>query len=235
MLLDFLFPPRCGGCRHRGARLCMECRKEIVNDYRKYKHCPDCDHPLSQGICFFCSPATAILSGMRLVGTYSGALHNLIHTLKFRGQRELAAPLASLLAETWQARGTSDVQVIVAIPMQRDRQRARGYNVADLLARNVARQLRVPYIPDALYRTRSAPTQHGLDLAARYLNVRGLFDCAPHQTRHLMGKQVLVIDDVTTTGATLVEIATELRRHANVTSVWGLALAAPLMRQAMPA
>ena len=118
----------------------------------------------------------------------------------------------------------ADVDVVVSVPLHRDRYRQRGYNQADLLARHCAGVLRLPYLPRALARKRATRQQVGLTMEERRSNVTGAF--APgHQgtVARLAGKHVLLIDDVTTTGSTLNAAAAALAPLQPI-SVRGMAL-----------
>jgi ComF family protein len=101
------------------------------------------------------------------------------------------------------------------------RQRERGYNQAELLARRLQHTTRVPLQPDALRRVRVTTSQMTLEAAQRRVNVAGAFEGQPAQVRD---KRVLLIDDVCTTSATLHACATALKQ-AGACEVWGLTLA----------
>ena len=125
----------------------------------------------------------------------------LVQALKFRGELALAPLLAALLAE--KLRGER-VDLVVPVPLSRERLRRRGYNQA----LEIARHVRGGTLELALCeRTRDAPPQMDLPYEARQRNVRGAFRC----TRALGGAIVAVVDDVMTTGATLDEIARTLK------------------------
>jgi len=115
------------------------------------------------------------------------------------------------------------VDVLVAVPLHPRRQRVRGYNQSMLLAREVSRRLDLPLIAGALIRRVNTPPQaKATEAGARRRNVAAAFDCRP---KALAGQSVLLIGDVTTTGATLDACARALLSNGGASSVWGLTFA----------
>jgi ComF family protein len=135
-----------------------------------------------------------------------------------------------MLAETWHERGGTPIVAVVSVPPASDRRHQRGYDPAELLAQQCAQHLRLPLWRDVLRRTRQAPPQRGFDAPARRTNADGLFTCTSAANRRVAGQRLLVVDDVTTTGATLDAIATALAA-AGAAQVWGLTLARPLLHR----
>jgi ComF family protein len=221
-LLDLLFPPQCVGCHARGAWLCGACQGAIAQQAWPRP----CLHGGPGMLCPRCLPGLDALAGVCIVGTYSAPLKDAIWALKFRRKRHAAPALGHLLAKTWRQAPPGVAQAVVAIPMPPARQRARGFNQADLLARACASDLRLPYRANALHRTRVAPPQVGLNAVERRANVAGLFAITPALAHQVAGQGVIVIDDVLTTGATL-NAAAQALRAAGATRVWGLVLARP--------
>lgn len=229
--LDLIFPPRCVGCGARGAWFCERCAEKTRSNYHVVERCGRCDRPSNRTPCPDCAFDIPNLGGIRIAGDYISPLSEAIKALKFNGKAPSARALGQLLAEAWMTRPGSVASLIVSIPMPADRLRQRGYNPADLLASAYARSLHMPYRSDALSRTREAPPQRTLDADHRRANVIDLFACEPRASAHIRGRDILIVDDVTTTGSTLDAAAAALHA-AGATSVWGLALARPLMRNA---
>jgi len=112
--------------------------------------------------------------------------------------------------------------VIIPVPLHHKRLRERGYNQSDLLAQELGKLSEIPVDGKSLVRTKySVPQARTASVVERHRNVIGLFECV---TDSMQGQNVIVIDDVTTSGATLNACATALKR-AGAASVWGLALA----------
>lgn len=154
-----------------------------------------------------CGRRLRSLSWLRSAVVYEGPAEAAIHRFKYEGWRRLAAPLAELVAERLVVEGLG-ARCIVPVPLHTDRLRARGFNQAELLARELRRRLVVFQPVGELVRTRSTPPQVGHDRLRRFDNVRDAF--AWHGPE-IGGEAMLVIDDVATTGATLDACARALR------------------------
>jgi ComF family protein len=134
----------------------------------------------------------------------------LVQGLKFRGELALAPFLASELHAECGATGSAPcgVDLVIPVPLHALRLRERGYNQAMEIARSIGARLGVPVAADLCERVRDTPAQLGLPWKERRENVRGAFSCR----RALDGRRVAVVDDVMTTGATLGEVASTLKR-----------------------
>ena len=144
-----------------------------------------------------------------------------IHQLKYRNLRALAVPLAKLLQD-YLITDPMPAEVLVPVPLHQKRLRERGYNQSSLLARQLGKLANLPVVDDCLIRQRHAPPQaRTATVEERQSNVTDAFACRDHRLRD---KQVLLIDDVSTSGATLDACAAALKA-AGATSVWGLVMA----------
>ena len=221
--LDLLFPPRCVGCGRVGFWLCEQCWAAI--EFVSSPVCALCGEPLSNAssrLCLRCRVAPLQIDGIRSVAYFEGVLRQAIHRFKYEGVPALAASLGELLHAGWQTIRPPG-EVIVPVPLHPRRQRERGYNQAALLARSLGTRCGLPVLEETLSRVRDTPPQTGLNAQQRKENMREAFRC---RDESLAGKQVLLIDDVCTTGATLEACSVALRR-AKVRSVWALSLARP--------
>jgi len=203
--LDLLFPPRCIGCRRVGSWLCAECLDQMPRVEPPF--CARCgDVVAADGICARCRTAPLQIECIRSVVYFEGVLREAMHWLKYRGRTALAEPLGGLLAAYWmQHPMTADV--VVPVPLHATRLRERGYNQAALLAREMARRVGLVVDELTLVRQRATAPQVELDAKQRKENVRDAFRCSDDA---LTSKQVLLIDDVCTTGATLEACAVAL-------------------------
>jgi predicted amidophosphoribosyltransferase len=180
-VLDALFPLVCPGCGRTGDPVCARCAREL--------------HPAPP------APTPAGLDGWWSAFAYEGVAREVVARVKYRGTR---ASLRWLAAAVVDALGDHppDLDLVTWAPTSRDRRRARGFDPAELLARSVARHLGARCL--GLLERRPGPPQTGLSGADRR---RG----PQHVARASVPPTVLVVDDVTTTGATLAAAAGALR------------------------
>ena len=144
--------------------------------------------------------------------------------LKYGGIRAGSAQLGDLLADYLIDNPLpASNATVIPVPMHRSRRRERGYNQAELLASRVASRCGLPCEPSALVRVRNADPQAGIaDPTARAANVAGAVAVAPGIS--LSGRDIILVDDVATTGSTIDVCAAALKK-AGARSVWGLTLA----------
>lgn len=214
---DFLFPPACPGCGRmlsRHSAVCTACWQKIVFIERPY-----CEvlgipfgHDLGQGIL----SAEAIANPpdfdrLRSVCAFNGTARNLVHALKYRDRTELAPMLA-----LWMARAgkeiLADCDAIVPVPLHSFRLMSRKFNQAAELALALSRLSGKPMLAAAVRRTRNTEHQVGLGRTGRAENVRGAFRVTERGRTELVGKRIVLVDDVYTTGATVSAIARVARR-----------------------
>ncbi len=217
--LDWLYPPECGGCGIPGTRWCAGCQStaQVIGvDY-----CPICGQQEAEGgICAFCAQNHPPFSAIRSWAEYQGTLREAIHRLKYKHDIALAEILAVHLIEIFDQTGWP-VDLITAVPLGSQRAIERGYNQAAMLARPVGLYYRIAFRTAALQRVRETSSQVHLGPAERRVNVYHAFTA---DQRLVAGKTVMVIDDVTTTGATIESCAQALR-DAGAAEVYGLTLA----------
>ena len=217
---DWLFPPRCGGCQKLGVRWCELCNQSVdVIDWST--HCKICAAPVHHpGVCVNCRSMPMPISAILSWGVYQGSLREAIHSMKYQNNlgiaQDLSLPLISIIKENnWH------IDSIAAVPLSSQRQQQRGYNQSIVLARWIAWGLGVPFMPNLLSRTRDTRSQVGLSASERHRNVEDAFSTCGYNVNH---KVILVIDDVTTTGATLINCGKALA-NAGAKEVYGLTLA----------
>ena len=131
----------------------------------------------------------------------------MIHQMKYNGLFGLAEPLANLMVSAW-SRWQVPVDLVIGVPLHPNRQKKRGYNQSDLLVRHFCERLNLIDGSRALSRIRNTPPQVGLDAADRQKNVADAFQA---NRGHIAGKDILLVDDVCTTGSTLTAAAQALR------------------------
>lgn len=218
--LELLFPSRCMGCDRGGTFLCDGCIDGLPRaDSPRCIRCWSAQAGFE--LCPECHAAPPPFDGLRSAFLYRGLAASLIRGLKYRGVTALAPVMGSLLAEA-ALDYDLEADIIVPVPLSGLRHRTRGYNQASELAKHLGLELDVPMRPRALERTRhTSPQARTSDARERRRNVQGAFRC---EDPAVEGNRILVIDDVTTTGATLAECADALCR-AGAASVWCLTFA----------
>jgi ComF family protein len=189
-LLSVVLAPSCAACGEllehptRGAA-CLRCWRSI--------------RPLTPTMYL-----SASVSRVASAGAYEGALRAIVHAIKYEGRRSLARPLAALMRQRCGS-VLEGADVLVPVPLHTARRRSRGFNQASDLARHLD-----PPIVHALKRTRPTASQTGLPAAERHRNMRGAFAAVWHAP-DLAGKIVVLVDDVSTTGATIEACARVLK------------------------
>lgn len=226
-VLDLIYPPRCAACGQGSeSPLCGRCLDAISPVPPPLCSC--CGQSTAgRDLCSHCAYRIPAFTAARALGAYAGVLEQAIHRLKYRDRPQLAEPLGIALAEFARTHASAlslaEVDFIAPAPMSPARRRVRGYNQAERLARVVARELGIPLDTTCLRRVKSARPQVGLTQEARQQNLTGVFSVSNNET--VAGKTILIVDDVSTTGATLDECARVLKA-AEAKAVYALTLAA---------
>lgn len=184
--------------------------------------CPGCGKPQASGIlCPVCRQRQTEIDGIRSPFRFAEVIREAVHQLKYRNLKAISPCLATLLADYLQS-NPLPVEALVPVPLHPRRLRERGYNQSSLLARELGKLINLPVIEDCLIRVKEAqPQVRTATVEDRRMNVTDAFKCRNGKVR---GKQIILIDDVCTSGATLESCAQALKSEG-VTSVWGLTLA----------
>lgn len=220
-LLDLLFPARCVNCKKPGGALCEECFASIQSVTAPF--CARCNHPLRSphAACPECRTHPRIITRIRSAAWHEGAVREAIHALKYNRRRDVVPSLTRLLAQQF-AQLDAPIDFLTSVPLYPAREQERGYNQAELLAEQTARMIRSTHVC-ALRRTRVTADQIGLNASERRANVRDAFAAVGN---NMAGANVVLIDDVCTTGATLDACAAALFANGART-VYGLTVARP--------
>ncbi|MGD1023858.1 MAG: ComF family protein [Candidatus Sulfotelmatobacter sp.] len=174
--------------------------------------------------CGLCRRIAPVFERAVAYGSYEGGLRELIHLLKYSGVYPAANVLGRMLAEVVEELSpgfAADQLFVIPVPLHRSKLRQREFNHAELIARAALKLRpasgRLNLLAGALERKRGTPSQTGLTRHQRRENVRGAFGVT--QAESVQGREVLLVDDVLTTGATVSECARVLRR-VGATKVW---------------
>jgi ComF family protein len=199
--LDVLLPPVCAGCGLPGDPICADCSARLAEPVRP--RCRRCGHPWSLDVpsCAECPPAIDV---SRYAVSYADPAPAIVSALKDRRLRSLAAPIAAVMASRIPV-PPPDV-MLVPVPLAAARQRERGFNQAELIARELGREWALA-VATPIQRVREAPAQRGASVTERRLQVRGAFAA----DRATTPPTICLVDDVHTTGATLTACARALR------------------------
>src|SRR3989344_4652627 len=195
-ILAVLFPKKCLGCKKENEILCSDCLLKINR------------------------PDTPYLNGVRIAANYQDlVLKKALWMLKYRGVKQLAKPLAELIKErVWKKLETGD-WLIVPVPLSKKKLRHRGYNQAELIAKELSDNVRA----DILFKKFHTKSQVEVkDKEERLANIIDSFEIK--NPEKIKGKKIILIDDVLTTGATMRE-AKKVLKQAGAKKVVGVAVA----------
>lgn len=200
LALDLIYPRRA---------VCMGCGSLLGCD--RDDLCEDCHEVLARNWVGVRGVEKSLhIDGAAFAYLYRGPAGGLVRNLKYRGVRLLAAAMGRDLARAVEGLHLGENVLVVAVPMHPRRLKKRGFNHARLLAEETARRLGLS-CAEALYRTRNARQQARLSSQERRENLRGAFAVHPEDAHLVSGRDVLLVDDVLTTGATAAACAQALR------------------------
>ena len=224
-VFDFCFPRACPGCgtgHERAGLFCPACER-LMQDLETSAQCRRCGRPVAMvdAPCPVCKgrglrPYQRTLS----LGVLREPLRAVVHQIKYRRQWHLAEEMADRLVNAHDLRSwLGDAEALVPVPLHSRRQAERGFNQAEVMARQIGKRCGLPVVTPVA-RVRDTPTQTGLHAVdKRADNLRGAF--AVTDAAAVRGRRLVVVDDVSTTGATLVSIGRALRaeRPAELSAV----------------
>lgn len=203
---DLIFPRCCEACDHslvgNEATICTSCiislprihLNGLHQDVIRYK---------------FVNVPEVTLTHSFLLFTKKGKVQRLLHALKYKGNKEVGLLLGFMFGQEMMAAGMlPDTALIISVPLHAKKKKSRGYNQSDLLAEGFSNATGIPWSATVLERIKHSATQTGKSKSERRENVKGVF-AVKEQIHH---KNVIIIDDVLTTGATLEECVQTLKQ-----------------------
>jgi len=214
-LIDLALPAVCAACGTDDVAaegLCTACNVKLLS-LVSLPYCPRCGATIGPGIpiyqegCSACPNPLPRFARVARLGPYADPLRAVVRELKYRRRNWLHHRLGRMLGKTVEASSLENLDLVMPVPMHWRRRLARSCDHARVLAGAVAKELNLP-LGDELIRVRHTPPQVNLPRTRRIENVRGAFEV--RRAAGLSGANVLLIDDVTTTGATADEAARTL-------------------------
>ena len=209
-VLNICFPrkcPVCGGRLFDDECICVDCLLEMPYANLHFHS----DNRLVQR---FSCRVPVVRAGCYFYYSPESPYHQIVHRMKYRGDVRLCVGMGRLMATHIGTESDffADVDVLIPIPLHKRREEKRGYNQSLLLAQGMSEVLGIPVDSNIIVRIVDNPTQTHLSDTERWENVQKIFQILPVDTSRLEGKHLLLVDDVTTTGATLTSCAEVLHK-----------------------
>ena len=226
MLLDLIYPRRCPVCdkavKPFGSLICEECTKKIK--YVKAPYCQKCGKELRDKRALFCHDCAhkehKYERGMALFSYPSVA--DSIYRFKYQGRQEYAAYYAQRMARVLGEKILSlHPDALVPVPIHSSKKRVRGYNQAEVLAKELGRILNIPVETKLIKRVRKTVPMKELSVGERQNNLKKAFKICHNDVKLIT---IVIIDDIYTTGSTIDAMAYELRQ-AGIKHIYFAALA----------
>ena len=220
-ILDLVFPKSCVGCGHSGGYVCNSCAASFSAAKDKCVECKD--YSFAGKTHSHCKTKYS-LDGLIVLWQYRGVSRKAIHTIKYKFAFDLAKDIADLALKSEKIRQIPDNSVLIPIPSYKERERWRGFNHSEVIGAYIAKNLKLGFNKKLLFEAKGRVPQVGLSKQKRLQNIRGKFAVKKYSIDKLMGKNIVLFDDVTTTGSTINEAAKTLKKNG-VGQVWALVLA----------
>lgn len=206
-LLNIVYPKHCPACGnvlvHQEDNLCIKCLYQMPKT--RYH-----DDPLNP-VCQIFWGRVPIQHATSLF-FYSKDSHyqKVINHLKYKGKKEIGFELGKILGHILKETKYSEIDVIIPVPLHQKKQLKRGYNQSEWIAKGIAEAMNKPYVLNAVIRKVENETQTNRTRFQRWKNVENIFQVININT--LIGKHVLLVDDIITTGATLEALAQKIHQ-----------------------
>ncbi len=232
-LIDIIYPKICHACKNKitvasiEEVICIECWAKIKKN--KPPFCYSCGRNLNvkksvKNICLDCIKKDMVFDRAFSPCLYEGVIKELIHAFKYKKNDYLGAVLAKLMVEFIKEYNLpiQFMDIIIPLPLHKAKLREREFNQACILSNYIGIEFNKPVLTDKLLRNKNTKTQTELSDNERFSNVKGCFGIP--QENGVKGKNILLVDDVLTTGATASEASLTLK-NAGANIVYALTLA----------
>ena len=210
-ILNLIFPPKCPGCGiyvEQNGHWCADCTEQFLRPHRL---------PLEPEL------AAIFTGGIWCLGDYDGPLKKLIADMKFEGKQRAIKALQFFTETGWNKLDIQRIDLAMPVPLHSAKLKQRGFNQSELLFKDLFKNSDTIF-RDALKRTRDTVPQFGLSHDERLENVQGAFALTDAAGKFIQNKNILLVDDIFTTGATFRECGKILQK-AGAGSITGLVLA----------
>lgn len=222
-MIELLFPKKCCYCKKSGYNICPNCLQLVVNDIKNYQKCPKCHKPSYSGFTHpSCTPYG--LDGVYILYQYSPIIRTLLSEYKYKFIKNLESPIIDLFLK-----GLADNDILnywknnkfclIAVPSFKTKNNWRGFDSLKKIGETVAQKTGLGLNDNSLKKIKWTKQQAGLSKKERRQNIKDAYQIIGKETI----KNVLIVDDVYTTGSTLEQIA-KLFKKNNSSKVWGLTL-----------
>jgi len=234
--LNFIFPLDCKICKKpvresKGYSICEECFKTI--ELIEQPYCIKCGKPLMptdffkrnrEILCLDCKIKKYSFEFSRSAGIYDRVLKKCIHLFKYYGEKKLAKPLGKLMVDYLLKNNEFEnkLDLIIPVPLHKNDLKERGFNQSVLLGKVIGDYFSIPVGETVLIKKKLTPFQVNLSKKEREKNILNAF--LVEKPEEIKGKNILILDDVFTTGTTVEECAKELMK-ARAKSIFVLTLA----------
>src|SRR6185295_3916163 len=209
--IQILFPHVCCGCGSdilgRETVLCMRC----MEDFPETGFEIHADNPVEKK---FWGRIKLEQATAQYYFTRESLMQRLMHQFKYKGNRDLGFQLGELMGASIKKSGRFNVDALIPLPLFRLKEKKRGYNQATILCEGMAESLHVPVLNDVVIRSHHTDTQTKKGRIERWQNMESKFLLL--QPESVSNKNLLLVDDVITTGATLEACGSELLKAENV-------------------
>ena len=230
-VLDFFFPRFCCMCEKRLAltekNICVGCLREL----NRIPYEGNDKHGVIERLFWGKIPIERATSMFLYEGENT---RKILHNIKYFDKPEIAVLLAKTFVQESQGNGFFDgIDIIIPVPLAKKKTRKRGYNQCDYIAKGLGQNTEIPVRNDIIARIINNPTQTHLSPEERKANVEGIFQII--KPDDISGKHVLLVDDVITTGSTILSAAKEIAKTQDVKiSIFSLAFAGEMIRTTLP-
>jgi ComF family protein len=218
-ILDFIFPIECINCEQENDFLCSTCFDKI--EPRELMQCPLCNkQQINDKLCTGCKSGSALDEIIICANYDNEILQNVIHYFKYKNIRDMQTALGQIMINKLST--LPNDLIIIPTPLHRRRKLERGFNQSALLANMIGEHFNLPVVNNVLWRKKNIQHQAELNKKQRLKNIANCFGIK--NTKLIKNKNILLIDDVITTGATLNEQARLLKKN-NARCIWALVIA----------